>query len=359
MSNLISNNSDFLFIYEAIQCNPNGDPDQENKPRMDYDTNTNLVTDTRVKRYIRDYVKQEGNEIFVDMEGESKVTMDDKLRAVLKRVWDNDEEMKSLIQDEELINAYNALKVKDDADATIKKLVNKKPINKAVNLAILSGLVRQKFIDIRLFGSAFAVDGFNRSLTGAVQLNWGYSLNKVYLMDSNTIVSIMNDGNSTFGKDYRVKYSLLGFHGTINKAAAATTGMTEDDRTLFQSAIWSSIAANPTRTKLNQYSKLYVEIIYNKGYSNGHFGDLRSFVTAKPKEDETSKSKKDEAAKPKKDEKVERIDDRQVKNLNDLELNFSALENLIKENKGEGKPIKDVVITSSQDMKKIFTYGSH
>ena len=46
----ITNSSDFLFIYEAIQCNPNGDPDQENKPRMDYDTNTNLVTDTRIKR---------------------------------------------------------------------------------------------------------------------------------------------------------------------------------------------------------------------------------------------------------------------------------------------------------------------
>ena len=351
MSNLISNNSDFLFIYEAIQCNPNGDPDQENKPRMDYDTNTNLVTDTRVKRYIRDYVKQEGNEIFVDMEGESKVKMDDKLKAVLKRIWEDDEEMKSLIQDEALFESYKKLSVKGDADKTIGKLVSKKPENKAVNLAILSGLVRQKFIDIRLFGSAFAVDGFNRSLTGAVQLNWGYSLNKVYLMDSNTIVSIMNDGNSTFGKDYRVKYSLLGFHGTINKAAAATTGMTEEDRALFQSAIWSSIAANPTRTKLNQYSKLYVEIIYNKGYSNGHFGDLRSFVTAKPKEDET--------VQPKEGEKVERIDDRQVKNLNDLELNFSALENLIKENKGEGKPIKDVVITSSRDMKKIFTYGSH
>ena len=41
MADLIKNNSDFVFIYEAINCNPNGDPDMENKPRMDYDTNTN------------------------------------------------------------------------------------------------------------------------------------------------------------------------------------------------------------------------------------------------------------------------------------------------------------------------------
>jgi len=71
MTEIIKNSSDFLFIYEAIQCNPNGDPDQENKPRMDYDTKTNLVTDTRVKRFIRDYLKTISKEesIFVDMEG--------------------------------------------------------------------------------------------------------------------------------------------------------------------------------------------------------------------------------------------------------------------------------------------------
>ena len=31
MEQIIQNNSDFLFLYEAILSNPNGDPDQENK----------------------------------------------------------------------------------------------------------------------------------------------------------------------------------------------------------------------------------------------------------------------------------------------------------------------------------------
>ncbi len=328
---MISNNSDFLFIYEAIQCNPNGDPDQENKPRMDYDTNTNLVTDTRVKRYIRDFLKQEGQEIFVDMEGESKVTMDDKLRAVLGRIWNDDNAMKSLISDEELFKAYKGLK-DENAEKTIKKLVNKKPENKAVNLAILSGLVREKFIDIRLFGSAFAVDGFNRSMTGAIQMNWGYSLNKVHLMDSNTIVSIMNDGNSTFGKDYRVKYSLLSFHGTINKAASETTGMNDNDRIAFRKAIWQSLTTNPTRTKLNQYPKLYLEIVYNEGFHNGGFGDLRSHISAKPKQG---------------------IEDREVRGLNDLDVSVKDLIADLKTQTGEGKAIKEVIIKTSLDFQKI------
>lgn len=344
MSKTISKNSDFLYIYEAIQCNPNGDPDQENKPRMDYDTNTNLVTDTRVKRYIRDYVKQNGGEIFVDMEGNSKVTMDDKLKAILQKIYLNDEKMGSLINDEDLFNAFKKLREKEK-EKTISVMVNKKPSNKQINLAVLEGLIRQQFIDIRMFGSAFAVDGFNRAYTGPIQLNWGYSLNKVFLMDSNTIVSIMNDGNSTFGKDYRVKYSLLSFHGTINKAAAATTGLTEDDQVVFRDAIWNSLAANPTRTKINQYSKLYLEIIYKEGVSNGYFGDLRQYVSALPKKDENGL----------------RIDERAVRGFSDLELDFSKLENLIKENKGEKEeqPIFDIKVKVAHDMKSTFSYGSN
>ena len=331
MSKIIKHNSDFLFIYEAINCNPNGDPDQENKPRMDYDTQTNLVTDVRVKRYIRDLAKMEGKEIFVDMEGESKVKMDDRLKGILGLIWDKDEDMKRLINNDELFEAYTKLRDKD-ADSTIKKLVNKKPTNKEVNLAILSGLVREKFIDIRLFGSAFAVDGFNRSMTGPVQLNWGYSLNKVHLRDSSTIASIMNDGNSTFGKDYRVKYSLLAFHGSINKYAAKKTGMTEDDLTTFRKNIWDGITANPTRTKLNQYPKLYVEIVYKDGHHNGNFGDLRNLVSAEPVTRNGVQLK-----------------DEEVLNISDLELDFSKLKDVL-QNK---EMVQEVIIKQVPEIEKL------
>jgi len=95
---IIANNSDYLFLYEAIQCNPNGDPDQENKPRMDYDTDTNLVTDVRVKRYIRDYLKATGKNIFVDMEGENKVSTDSKLKAVITRLLNDAAELENVFR---------------------------------------------------------------------------------------------------------------------------------------------------------------------------------------------------------------------------------------------------------------------
>ena len=333
-NNLISANADILFIYEAIQCNPNGDPDQENKPRMDYDTNTNLVTDVRVKRYIRNFLKDQGQEIFVDMVNENKVTMDTKLADALSKIWDKDDIMKGLINNQALFTKYTDKYREGSFEDTMKKMTDDKKSDREINLCILSGLVREKFIDIRMFGSAFAVKGFTRSMTGPIQLNWGYSLNKVYLMDSNTISSIMNDGNSTFGKDYRVKYSLIAFHGSINKSAAKTTGLTEDDLATFRSALWNSISAEPTRSKLNQYPKLYLEIQYNDGYYNGNFGDLRGLISA-----EVAKEGKE----------------REVRSMKDLKFDFSELKALLDENKDA---VKSVIVRTSADMKKHFSYGN-
>jgi CRISPR-associated protein Csh2 len=326
----VSHNSDFLFLFEASLCNPNGDPDQENKPRMDYDTDTNLVTDVRIKRYIRDFLKENGEEIFVDLESDTKVKMDDKLAAVLGRIWDNDDEMKKVLGTDELLKKYLGKVKGKDAVTTVKNIINDTPADKEVNKALLNGLVANKLLDIRMFGSAFAIKGFDRSITGPIQMNWGYSLNKVYLLDSDTIASVMNDGNSTFGKDYRVKYSLLAIHGTINKAAAATTGLTDQDLEKFRTALWSSISANPTRSKLNQYPKLYVELVYNDGYYNGQFGDLRNLVNAEP---------------------LVEGKDREVKFYNDLKVDFSKLEALLGAEKGAGKPIHEVKIKTSADIK--------
>ena len=278
----ITNSSDFLFVYEAIQCNPNGDPDQENKPRMDYDTKTNLVTDTRVKRFIRDYLKASNEEevVFVDMEGDSKVSVESKMEAVVKRTMENEDELeKAFLENPNSLKTYKDIIAKKKDYTQVWKEIAKKEYSD-VNFILLAYLVKEKFLDIRMFGSAFAVGGFTKAYTGPIQLNWGYSFNKVELMDSSTIVTTMGDkdGNSGFGKDYRVHYSLLGFNGTINAPAAKTTGLTNDDVLEFRKAIWESIPASPTRSKLNQYPKLYLEIVYNDGVSNGQFGDLRNFV---------------------------------------------------------------------------------
>jgi len=324
----IQNNSDFLFIYEAINCNPNGDPDQENKPRMDYDTNTNLVTDTRLKRYIRDYFMQQDKDVFVSMENGRKVNPDQKLEIVVDRLLTNPEMVEEYFEgNDELKTAFDAIiSKKKDKEGVFKALQSKK--NRTLNTFILDKIVKETFLDIRLFGSAFAVGGFTQAYTGPVQINWGYSLNEVHPIDSDSIVTIMSDDSSTFGKDYRVHYSLLAFHGVANKHAAKSTGLSDDDLKTFRDAVWNAIPSLPTRSKLNQYPKLYLEIIYNDGYHNGHFGDLRDYVDCKPQKG---------------------VDDfKKVRKYKDLDVDFSRLENLIQENKGE--VIKEVNVKTAHGL---------
>ncbi len=330
---LLTNNSDFLFLYEAIQCNPNGDIDQENKPRMDYDNDINLVTDVRIKRYVRDFLKATGQDIFVDMEGENKVSADSKLKAVLLRLLANADEIETFFANENtLLQKFEEVKSKNkgkSVEDTIKFMqdIKNKDLCSELNHALLAYLVKQKFVDIRFFGSAFAIAGFTRSYTGPIQLNWGYSLHKVQIMDSSSIVTIMNDGNSTIGKDYRVHYSLLGFVGSINKYAAMSTGLTNEDVELFRKALWESIPALPTRSKMNQYPKLYVEVIYNEGFNNGYFGDMRQFLAVSPNNG---------------------LEEKQIRKYADLTLNAQKLIDILKVNTGEGKAVKEVKIKTAE-----------
>jgi len=326
--NTIQNNSDFLFLYEASNCNPNGDPDQENKPRMDYETNTNLVTDTRLKRYIRDFLMLKGKDVFVSMEENAKVSVDSKLSAVVKRTIDNKGELeKAFAGNPDALKIYqNIIKDKKEPEKVWNEIANKDFKHKEVNYELLAYLIKEKFIDIRLFGSAFAVGGFSKAYTGPIQLNWGYSLNEVFQIESNSLVTTMNDDSSTFGKDYRIHYSLLGFHGVINKNAAKKTGLSEKDLSTFRDAIWQAIPALPTRSKINQYPKLYLEIIYNDGYNNGYFGDLRNLIKCKSKNGEAKK----------------------VRNYQDLQVDFSNL--ILKINENKDSVIKDVIIKTSGDL---------
>lgn len=220
----ITKNSEILFIYDAKMSNPNGDMDNENKPRMDYDTGTNIVSDVRLKRYLRDYFETNcGKEVFIS----------DKAKDATER----------------------------------GKQINAKYTD---------------MIDVRLFGAVYATKGGNEHLTGPVQFNWGYSLNKVELSDSNTITSSFSSGGGV-GKDYRVKYSLIAFDGTVNAKTAVHTGLNDDDMNLFDAAMIKAIPLCKTRSKEGQTPRLYirVEMKDNKIILK----DLREYVDLKFTED--------------------------------------------------------------------------
>ena len=225
--NNIETNSEILFIYDAKLTNPNGDMDNENKPRMDYDTDTNLVSDVRLKRYLRDYF-------------ETNLKMP--------------------------IFITNSAKDAKDRGAQLKK----------------EGKVHKDLIDCRMFGAVFAETGGSDHLTGPIQFNWGYSLNPVELNDSSTITSSFSSGEGV-GKDFRVKYSLIAFSGGINANTAEETNLSEEDLKIFDNAMINAIPANRTRSKIGQTPRLYLRVVLAD--KDSVLKDLREYLVLNYKTD--------------------------------------------------------------------------
>jgi len=259
----VDKNSDILFIYEAKMCNPNGDPDDENKPRMDYERNVNLVSDVRLKRYIRDYLMDyKEKEIFVSKVAGETVDATNRLRKLIEKY-------------KEEVNSSKEL----------SDLLNKgKPNEK--NLSNNLPWLLSKLIDVRLFGATMPIKseggkGSSITFTGPVQFNWGYSLNKVEgPIESSTITSTFagaGEEHGTMGKDYRIAYSIIAFHGIISAKRAEHTKLTDNDIQLFDEAMINAIPFEATtRSKIGQHPLLYIRIEYNN--PKFFLDDLRKYV---------------------------------------------------------------------------------
>jgi len=225
------NNGEILYLYDAKLTNPNGDPDEENRPRMDYERSMNLVSDLRLKRYVRDYLIDKGHQMYVQKVGGDPVT--------------------------------SSARVKDFANG------DKLDIEK----------IKNEYIDIRLFGATIPYKKDNKALTGPVQFNWGYSLNKVELLESSiTSHFASSEGNKqgAIGKDYRVKYSLIAFSGAISGKRAENTNLKEEDILILDEALYKAIPLLATRSKVGQYPRMYMRLEFKD--SETMLRDLRSYV---------------------------------------------------------------------------------
>ncbi|MBI2953919.1 MAG: type I-B CRISPR-associated protein Cas7/Csh2 [Chloroflexi bacterium] len=237
MATPVRNRSEILFLYDVTDANPNGDPVDENRPRVDEETGQNIVTDVRLKRTIRDYlIDYKDQEVFVRGITEA----DGKLRTKEKR--------------------------QEELGATPEKVL-------------------EKCIDLRLFGATIAVRNQNLTATGPVQFKFGRSLHPVEVMHvRGTTVMPSGEGRAqgTFTEVYVVPYSLIGFYGVVNENAAALhrqlgwenreVWLTQEDVRLMLEGAWSGTKNLISRSKFGQMPRLLLHVVYKGG--NYHLGEL-------------------------------------------------------------------------------------
>ena len=308
------NRSELLFCYDITNGNPNGDPLDDNKPRIDEEGEINIVTDVRLKRTIRDYLADyKDKEIFVQ----------------------------EIVDDEGIVQ---------DAKTRLNDYYNKE----YDSLSEFNNDLLSQCIDIRLFGatipSEIKINKKDVSLivfTGPVQFRMGKSLNKVelnHIKGNGAFASTTGKTQKTFREEYLLPYSFIGFYGIINEHAAESTHMTEEDVNLLLDGMWNGTKNLISRSKFGQLPRLLLQIEYNE--ENFFIGDLDNKIVLKH----------------------DLEDDKELRNINELRLDTSMLTDAIIKNKDniekvhykiddslefEGEPLIDVLKENDIEVEEI------
>ncbi len=218
----LTSRHDFVYLFDVANGNPNGDPDADNAPRLDPETNAGLVSDVCLKRKVRNYVAMTrgdapGCEIFVAE------------RAVLerqqKRAWDivvpghEAEDRKKLPKDEKTARE-------------------------------LTAWMCARFFDVRTFGAVMSTKGANcGQVRGPVQLTFARSVEPVLPIEVTvTRMAATTEADAeakgdvrTMGRKHIVPYGLYRAHGFVSACLAGHggrgTGFSEEDLELFLSAL--------------------------------------------------------------------------------------------------------------------------
>ncbi len=249
MTDLLTHRHEFLFLYEAVDCNPNGDPLDENRPRTDPLTGVCTVSDVRIKRTIRDEILS----------------------------WEPDEAKRIeagreiLIRDTFLDDGSLA-QGKDRADAFGK--VSKKP--KREEVQAIQDKVLARCIDARLFGSTLPIgkaggddSGASLKLTGAVQWSaFNRSLHRVspqFVQMTAAFAGQKGAAQKSFAERHLLPYAAIAAFGVANPSAARSTAATARDVDEMLAAMWQGTNNLATTSKMGHASLLLVDVVLEKG----------------------------------------------------------------------------------------------
>ena len=196
----VSNRSEIVFAYDAVDANPNGNPlSGANRPRIDPHTDQAIVTDVRLKRYLRDQLQDDGHGVYIRnvKEDGDQATREDLLEARLKDIDLDD------VDEDDIENAVFSQFLENSAD-------------------------------IRYFGATMSVDMEDERVdqlpdhfTGPVQFSPGKSLHRVMENEEyNSLTSVIATGDDKAQggfdlDDHRVQYAFIGFHGLVDEHGAA------------------------------------------------------------------------------------------------------------------------------------------
>lgn len=211
MSNL-SHKIDFAAILVVDHANPNGDPLNGNRPRVDYE-GLGEITDVCLKRKLRDRLQDVGQSIFVqsdDRKTDGMTSLKNRAEAVLGK------------------DTFNPKKTsREDA----------------------ARAACARWLDVRAFGQLFAFgkegdnEGVSIAIRGPVTLRSAFSVEPVSVTSTQITKSVSGEGDGskrgadTMGMKHRVDRGVYVLFGSMNPQLAERTGFSDEDAELVKEVL--------------------------------------------------------------------------------------------------------------------------
>ncbi|MDY4550472.1 MAG: type I-C CRISPR-associated protein Cas7/Csd2 [Parabacteroides sp.] len=280
----IKNRYDFVFLFDVKDGNPNGDPDFDNMPRTDEETNQGLVTDVCIKRKIRNYVQllkglESPYDIFI-REGNVLNPLISEKRNEADRE-EEDEKKAVAIGRMKMCEQYYDIRTfgavmstgeeKEDSDSNEevivggkgKKSKQKDSKKKIKGLGVVRGPVQLTFAR-----SIDPVDTKSHSVTRCCITKESDAENK----------------NNTFGNKNTVSYGLYRMHGFISATDAAKTRFSEEDKELLFNAMINAFENDHAAARGEMNPRALIVFKHESHLGNARAGQLFDLVKVEKKE---------------------------------------------------------------------------
>lgn len=257
---LFKNKIDFQMVFEVINGNPNGDPDMDNRPRMDDETGLGLITDVCLKRKVRNYISlvhgnEQGYGLYINTD--------------------------NLLNDKERMTAEEYLEFAKGAKITDKDLPKAFKTNK--DLYGLIEYLNSKYFDIRFFGAVLTqfkkwkLNGCG-ALQGPLQFCIAQSVDPVTPMEMTITRQALcgeadKDKDNTMGNKYIIPYGLYTCNGHLTPAKAGCSFTVQDKEYLFE-AVKRMFELDHAASRGEMNMRKVVVFTHDSPYGNANACDI-------------------------------------------------------------------------------------
>jgi CRISPR-associated protein Csd2 len=259
---LLKNKIDFAVIVSVKNANPNGDPLNGNRPRINYEGYGEL-SDVSIKRKIRNRLMDAGKPIFV----QSNDNRNDDYQSLRSRL---EGEIKDYKKYDEKTLAKEACKKWLDVRAFGQVFAFKSSSKKKENKESEQNDKKEESSEED--GKAVSI-----GIRGPVSIHPAFSIDPINISSIQITKSVNSEGDGkkktsdTMGMKHRVDFGLYVFYGSINPQLASKTGFGEEDAEAIKEALINLFENDASSSRPEGSMEVYKVYWWKHNTNNGQY----------------------------------------------------------------------------------------